>query len=93
MFYFYGILFNIIGFGFYFYYSANSSVYDSSLKTAIKFIFSVSTAWLLVLLLTGADIYDISFSLFVKIVFVITPLVSFIGFQLWFYLAILDNER
>ena len=86
--YVYGILFTIISLGFFIHERVNSSIYDSGIKQVFKFIFSLSTGWLLVILLSGNNIYppkNVILEIILFTTLYIFPITFFIGFEMLLY--------
>lgn len=83
--YSYGILLSIISFVFYIIYAANAPIYQSAFYRLVKLVFSLSLAWLLILLMGGDISRDFSFHFLWKVIFVLGPLIFFVSLQVLLY--------
>lgn len=89
-FYIYGIIFSIISIIFYIYQIGNSSIYQSSRKIFLKFIFSICFAWILEFIILGSIASIGKYSnlkpvWFILMIIYIFPVILFVCFQLFIY--------
>ncbi|WP_202081658.1 hypothetical protein [Caldalkalibacillus salinus] len=83
-FYLYGFLFTAISLGFYFYDLSQSTVYSRSFNKFLRFVFTLSTGWLLVTIIQGLDLRtsDSLISFIYGLSIWVFPPIFFVGFNI-----------